>query len=231
MVQGCVCSVVHSSEFSVIVTIDGPAGAGKSSIAKQIAQALGFEFLDTGALYRAATLASLQAGVDLEDPQTLADFVSQLEIRWQDPQVRVNGSDVSRQIRTPEVTASIKYLADEPRVRAQLSLIQQSIAHGRNMVTEGRDQGAEVFPEAECKIFLTATAEERARRRVLQLAEQGIEEDFQAVLAAQMKRDHEDESRPVGRLRIADGAVVVNSDGLTAQEVKQQIVDLVQQRQ
>lgn len=215
----------------MIVTIDGPAGAGKSSIAKQIAQALGFEFLDTGALYRAATLASLQAGVNLEDAQTLADFVSQLEIRWQDPQVSVNGSDVSGLIRTPEVTASIKYLANEPRVRAQLSLIQQNVAQGRDMVTEGRDQGAEVFPEAECKIFLTATAEERARRRVLQLAEQGIEEDFQAVLAAQTKRDQEDESRPVGRLRIADGAVVVNSDGLSPEEVKQQIIDLVRQHQ
>ncbi|WP_182868218.1 (d)CMP kinase [Rhodopirellula sp. JC639] len=214
----------------MIVTIDGPAGAGKSSIAHQVASQLAFEFLDTGALYRAATLAAIRADIDLEDAEGLAELVGSLELSWQDRTIRLAGEDVSQQIRTPEVTKSIRFLADVPAVRAQLSQIQRDIAAGRDIVTEGRDQGAEVFPHAECKIFLTASPVERAKRRMRQLADSGRYVSLEEVLSAQNQRDLEDRMRDVGRLRAAEDAVVVNTDGMLPEEVLQQIVSLVRSR-
>ncbi|QEG00880.1 Cytidylate kinase [Stieleria maiorica] len=214
----------------MIVTIDGPAGAGKSSIAHQVASQLAFEFLDTGALYRAATLAAIRAKLDLENADGLAEFVGSLELSWQDRSVRLGDEDVSELIRTPEVTKSIRFLADVPAVRAQLSQIQRDIAAGRDIVTEGRDQGAEVFPHAECKVFLTASPLERAKRRMRQLADSGRYVSLEDVLSAQNQRDLEDRMRDVGRLRAAEDAVVVNTDGMSPEEVLQQIVSLVRSR-
>lgn len=214
----------------MIVTIDGPAGAGKSSIAHQVASQLAFEFLDTGALYRAATLAAIRAQIDLKNSDVLADFAGRLDLRWHDRTIRLNGEDVSELIRTPEVTKSIRYLADVPAVRAQLSQIQRDIARGRDIVTEGRDQGAEVFPDAECKIFLTASPVERAKRRMRQLADSGRYVSLEEVLSAQNQRDLEDRMRDVGRLRAADGAVVINTDAMLPQQVLDQIVSLVRSK-
>ncbi|MCS7469189.1 (d)CMP kinase [Stieleria sp. ICT_E10.1] len=214
----------------MIVTIDGPAGAGKSSIAHQVAAQLAFEFLDTGALYRAATLAAIGAHIDLQDAERLSEFVASLNLSWQDRTVRLDGKDVSDLIRTPEVTQSIRYLADVPAVRTQLSQIQRDIAEGRDIVTEGRDQGAEVFPHAECKVFLTASPVERAKRRMRQLADSGRYVSLEDVLAAQNQRDLEDRMRDVGRLRAAEDAVVVNTDGMLPEEVLQQIMSLVRSR-
>jgi cytidylate kinase/pantoate ligase/cytidylate kinase len=217
-------------ELQLIVTIDGPAGAGKSSIAHEVAAELGFEFLDTGALYRAATLAALRYGVDLHDPIALARLVSEIDLSWQECSIRLAGEDVSQSIRTPQVTASIRYLADVPAVRKELSALQRQVAAGRDIVTEGRDQGAEVFPDAECKIFLTASPEERATRRMRQMAESGNYVSYEEVLAAQNQRDLEDRMREVGRLRAAEDAVVIQSDGMRPEEVLQQIVELARSR-
>lgn len=214
----------------MIVTIDGPAGAGKSSIAHQVAAKLSFEFLDTGALYRAATLAAIRAEIDLTDAEKLAEFVGQIVLSWQDNTIRLDGEDVSEPIRTPEVTKSIRHLADVPAVRAQLSQLQREIADGRDIVTEGRDQGAEVFPDAQCKIFLTASPLERAKRRMRQLAESGRYVALEEVLAAQNQRDLEDRMRDVGRLRAAEDAVVINTDGLLPEQVLQEIVTLANSR-
>lgn len=215
----------------MIVTIDGPAGAGKSSIAHQVAAALGFEFLDTGAMYRAATLAALRDGVDLNDAERLARLVAATEIAWQNKTIWLGGEDVSAAIRTPEVTRSIRFLADVPAVRGQLSALQRKIADGRDIVTEGRDQGAEVFPHAECKIFLTASPDERAKRRMRQLADSGQYVSFEEVLAAQNQRDLEDRMRDVGRLRAADDAIVIHTDGMLPEQVLDRIVGLVRSRQ
>lgn len=209
----------------MIVTIDGPAGAGKSSIAHQVAAELCFEFLDTGALYRAATYAALRVAINLNDPEALTTLVNGINLEWEDREVLLDGDNVSSVIRTPEITSSIRYLADVPGVRARLSELQRKIAGGRDIVTEGRDQGAEVFPNAECKIFLTASPEERARRRMRQLAEAGRYLTFEEVLAAQNKRDLEDRMRDVGRLRAAEDAIVVNSDAMTPEQVLRTIVD------
>lgn len=214
----------------MIVTIDGPAGAGKSSIAHQVASQLSFEFLDTGALYRAATLSALRAEVDLADAEALAEYVGTLDLVWKDHSILLDGEDVSEEIRTPEVTKSIRYLADVPAVRKRLSQLQREIANGRDIVTEGRDQGAEVFPDAGCKVFLTASPVERAKRRMRQMADAGRYVSLDEILAAQNQRDLEDRMRDVGRLRAAEDAVVINTDGMLPEEVLQEIVQLVRSR-
>jgi cytidylate kinase/pantoate ligase/cytidylate kinase len=213
----------------LIVTIDGPAGAGKSSIAYQVADRLGFEFLDTGAMYRAVTLGAIRAHVKMQDAAALAKFAAGVQLRWEDQKIYLNGQDVSQEIRTPSVTKSIRYLADIPSVREELSRLQRSVAEGRDVVTEGRDQGTEVFPDADCKIFLTASPEERARRRQQQLAESGRQLSIEEILMAQNQRDLEDRLREVGRLRAAPDAVVVQTDGLTSDEVLQRVLEIVEQ--
>ena len=212
----------------MIVTIDGPAGAGKSSIAFQVADRLGFEFLDTGAMYRAVTLGAIQTEIPLDDAEALTEFAASVELQWKDQRVSLNGKDVSQEIRTPTVTQAIRHLADIPSVREQLSRQQRKIADGRNIVTEGRDQGTDVFPNAECKIFLTASPEERARRRQLQLAEQERVLTIDEILAAQNQRDLEDRMRDVGRLRAAADAVVVESDGMSSDEVLERVLSIVE---
>ncbi len=214
----------------MIVTIDGPAGAGKSSIAHQVAEHLGFEFLDTGALYRAVTLAAQRAKIALDDADALSQFAASLDLSWDNQCILVDGEDVSDQIRTPDVTAAIRYVADNPSVREQLSAHMRRIASGRDVVTEGRDQGTEVFPNAHCKVFLTASPEERARRRQQQLAQSGRQVSFVDVLVAQNKRDLEDRMRPVGRLRAAPDAIVVQSDNLTPGEVLRRVLETIEER-
>jgi cytidylate kinase len=214
----------------VIVTIDGPAGAGKSSIAKTVAERLGFEFLDTGSLYRAMTLAAIRAQVDFENSKEMIEFSSGVEICWNGTQVLLNGEDVSEQIRTPTVTDAIRFIADLPEIRARLSEIQRQVAIGRNVVTEGRDQGSEVFTDAECKIFLTASPEERARRRHQQLADMGRPLPLEEILRAQDQRDEEDRQRPIGSLRPADDAIIIDSDGMSSEQVLELILKTVQDR-
>ena len=212
----------------MIVTIDGPAGAGKSSIAREVAERLGFEFLDTGAMYRAVTLGAIRAGIAWENIAALVQFAAQARLEWNGNRVFLDDRDVTDEIRTPSVTSAIRHVADIPEVRQQLSLHQRPIAEGRDIVTEGRDQGSEVFPDAQCKIFLTASPEERARRRQDQLAASGRHLPFEEVLSAQNQRDLEDSARPVGALRAAEDAVLVESDQLTPEQVVFQILEIVQ---
>ena len=212
----------------MIVTIDGPAGAGKSSIARQVADRLGFEFLDTGAMYRAVTVGAIRAHVDLHDGDALAEYARGVTLRWDESRVYLDGDDVTDEIRTPVVTDAIRHVADLPSVRSQLSMQQRRIAQGRDIVTEGRDQGADVFPDAECKIFLTASPRERARRRQQQLAESGRPLALEAILEAQDQRDAEDRARPIGSLRAAEDATVIESDGMTPEEVLERALEIVE---
>jgi len=211
----------------MIVTIDGPAGAGKSSIARRVAEELGFEFLDTGAMYRAITFGAMRAGIAVSDVDTLVRYAARVELDWRDRRIFLDGEDISEEIRTPEVTAHIRYVADPPAIRQSLTIQQRRIAEGRDIVTEGRDQGTEVFPDADCKIFLTASPEERAERRRQQLLAAGKEVTFEKILADQNQRDLEDRMREVGRLRAAKDAAVVQTDGLTPAEVLQRVLDVV----
>lgn len=214
----------------MIVTIDGPAGAGKSSIARRAAEHLGFAFLDTGAMYRCVTYAALRRGVPMSDTQALCALAAAVAIRLDGAHVWLDGQDVSAEIRTPEVTRHIRFVADHPDIRQRLNQQQRLVAAGRDIVTEGRDQGTEVFPNAECKIFLTASPEERARRRQQQLASQGKAITVQEVLADQNRRDLEDRLREVGRLRPAEDAVVIRTDALEPDQVLEQVLATVRQR-
>src|SRR5437660_5021112 len=176
----------------MIVTIDGPAGAGKSTAAKALARRLGFEFLDTGAMYRAVTLAALRAGCDLDDEQALARLVAGLTLEMPPGRVVLGGEDVTDRIRTPEVTVGTFKVASSPAVRRRLGELQRALAAGRNVVCEGRDQGTIVFPDAACKFFLVADPVERARRRHREMLARGETTPWEDVLAAQQARDARD---------------------------------------
>lgn len=203
----------------MIVTIDGPAGAGKSTVAKMLADRLDFKFLDTGAMYRAVTWAALSRQVDVHDHKAVAAAAGDIEIRFLNDQVIVDGRDVTTEIRSPYITANVSEIADNADVREHMVMLQREIASNGNFVCEGRDQGTIVFPNAECKIFLTADSQERARRRHEELVAAGEEVEFEQILAQQTDRDRRDATRPVGRLVQADDAVEVSTDGKTLEEV------------
>ena len=211
----------------MIVTIDGPAGAGKSSVARQLANVLGFQFLDTGAMYRCVVLAALDAGIDLTDQVAMADIASEMKFSTDGDQILLNGQDVTAAIRTQEVTTSIHYAADNPQIRNILVRLQQDFASDVDVVTEGRDQGTVAFPNAECKIFLTASPGERARRRQEQLRQQGEQVELEVILQSQQTRDEQDEARELGGLHAAVDAVHVVTDGMKQFEVVEHLERLV----
>ena len=203
----------------MIITIDGPAGAGKSSVARGLAARLGFEFLDTGAMYRCVVLAGLMNKVDWNEPSQLESLASQIESRMQAERVWLNGVDVSAEIRSPEVTNLVHFAADNFAIRRRLVELQRQFAVGRSLVTEGRDQGTVAFPNAECKFFLTASPAERARRRFVELRARGADVTLGDVLAQQNLRDERDGNRDVGALRPAEDAIQICSDGLSPEMV------------
>jgi len=214
----------------MIVTIDGPAGAGKSSAARELARRLGFRFLDTGAMYRAVAFNGLRRGIDLTDEAALERVARDAKIEIGDNYVRLDGEEVTRDIRTVEVTAATGHAAANVGVRRLLVELQRRHTAGGDFVTEGRDQGTVVFPDAECKIFLTATPAERARRRREDLAARGQQLSLEEVLEAQNRRDHDDAAREVGPLRRADDAVEVVTDGMSPKEVVDCLEALVRAR-
>lgn len=214
----------------MIVTIDGPAGAGKSSVSRALAQRLGFAFLDTGAMYRTVALAALRQNLGWDDPAALAALARRLNIEVRDDRTFLDGQDVSGEIRSHAVTSATHYAANNAAVRAHLVELQRQVAGRLDIVTEGRDQGSVVFPHAECKIFLDASPRERARRRQADLAARGEKLSLEEVLADQNRRDESDAGREVGPLVAADDAVHVNTDGLSPEEVVDRLEALVRAR-
>ena len=214
----------------MIIAIDGPAGAGKSSIASRLAERLGFAFLDTGAMYRAVALAALRKGLGKRDELLIAALAENLAIEFDGKRTLLDGEDVSDAIRTVEVSAAVHLAADNVAIRRRLVDLQRQIADARDIVTEGRDQATVAFPDAECKIFLTASREERARRRFEELSNRGELVTFEEVLTQQDERDRRDESRPVGRLIKADDAIEVLTDGLTLEQVVDQLEQIARQK-
>ena len=215
----------------MIVTIDGPAGAGKSTVARELARRIAFRFLDTGAMYRAATLAGLRAGIVLGHATSLAEVVHRMRLEFRGDRVFLDGDDVSAEIRSQTVTTLIHYAADNLAVRNRLVELQREFARGVDLVAEGRDQGTVAFPQAECKIFLTATPEERSRRRYEELRAKGENVAFEEILAQQKERDRKDESRPIGALSAAPDASWVWTDGLSQEQVVEKLISLVRQKQ
>ncbi|MBX3419601.1 MAG: (d)CMP kinase [Pirellulaceae bacterium] len=212
----------------MIVTIDGPAGAGKSTVSRLLAAELGFRFLDTGSMYRAITWAALDRQVPLDDHAGLAALAGAVTIVVTDQGLTVDGADVTRAIRDPTVTRNIGPVADNPEVRRVMVELQRRIASDGDYVCEGRDQGTVAFPNAECKIYLTASPEHRAQRRVGDLAERGLSGDYETILEEQMARDFRDQNRAVGRLQQAPDAIVVDTDNLSVDEVVQKLKQIVQ---
>lgn len=213
-----------------MVAIDGPAGAGKSTASRRLAERLGFDFLDTGALYRCVTLAVLRAGVDSGDWDRVSRLAAELDLRLEGDRAWLNGQEVSGEIRTPAVSAAIGRVADNTAVREQLTRFQREWVKGKRAVSEGRDQGTVVFYDSPCKIFLTASDDERARRRCEELSSKGIDVAYDDVLAQQKLRDAEDRNRTVGGLRRAADAELLVTDGLTLDEVVERMVGIVAAR-
>ncbi len=214
----------------MIITIDGPAGAGKSSVARRLAHQLGFCFLDTGAMYRAVALAAMRDQLDWQEEDAIAQLAAQLPLRFEVDRVFLGEEDITTAIRSVEVTNCTRYVANNPPARAQLVALQRRLASGENVVTEGRDQGTVAFPDADCKFFLTASPEQRARRRVRELHVRGEPVTLQQVLDDQNRRDSEDESRDVGRLVPADDAIIVNTDHLNLDQVVEELERLQRER-
>lgn len=204
----------------VVVTIDGPAGAGKSSVAKLLARKLGYRLLDTGAIYRSVALVAKSRGVAWSDAPACAQIARDLDIKFdfvgEKNHVFVGGEDVSAQIRTPDVSQGASQVSAHPEVRAALLDLQRRLGAGGGVVVEGRDTGTVVFPAAEAKFFLTATDEERAKRRLNEL---GDKADFETVLREIRERDHRDASRDVAPMVPAKDAILVDSSTQTLEEV------------
>src|SRR5262249_24418343 len=215
----------------MIITIDGPAGSGKSSSAKELARRLGFEFLDTGAMYRAVTLATLRAGISVSDQPAMQHLMDELRLEMPPGRVLLNGEDVTREIRAGSVTAASGPVADSPLVRRRLVERQRQIAAGRNMVCEGRDQGTIVFPDAACKVFLIADPQERARRRQREMANRGENVPWDQVLEAQEVRDTRDRQRDIAPMVPAPDAITLDTTQLTLDQVVARMEQEVRLRQ
>ncbi len=217
-----------------IIAIDGPAASGKSTIGKRLADALGYLFFDTGLMYRAITWLALQRGINLADEALITDLAESIPIEVQPPSqedgracdVIVEGVDITWETRRPEVDANVSVISAYPGVRRALSAQQRRIGRRGNVVMVGRDIGTVVLPDADLKIYLDATAEERARRRYDEILARDEVADFDEILAKVLERDRIDSTRDVAPLRIAEDAIVVDSDKLNAEEVFQQVLVL-----
>lgn len=217
-----------------VVAIDGRSASGKSTVARAVAVRLGFRHVDTGAMYRSVALAALRRGIPLHDADALAGLAASLEIdlraAGEGSRVVVDGEDITEAIRAPEVSEAASVVSAVPGVRAALVARQRRLGEGGAVVVEGRDIGTVVFPDAEVKVFLDASLEERARRRQADLAARGVHADLDEVRRQQAERDRRDETRAVSPLRPAADAVVIDTTGRDALDVVEEIVRLVRER-
>ncbi len=217
-----------------VLTIDGPSGSGKGTIAQMMARKLGWHYLDSGAIYRVLALAALKQQIDVSDETALAELAKDLDLVFalQDEglEVLLNGEEVSQDIRSEQMGNAASKVAAYPKVRAALLQRQRQFRQAPGLVTDGRDMGTVVFPDAQCKIFLTASAEERARRRYKQLKEKGIGSTLSDLVAEISERDARDQQREVAPLKPASDAVVLDSTGLDIAQVVAQVTKVCAQK-
>ncbi len=216
------------------IAIDGPAGAGKSTLARAVAKRLGYIYVDTGALYRAAALFVLERGMDIYDAPTVTTLVPMMDIELKyvngEQRVYLCGENVSGVIRSPEVSKAASVVSAVVAVRQFLFDLQQDIAETDNVVMDGRDIGTVVLPDAQVKIFLTASAEERAQRRYRELRDKGMDIDYKTVLEDVNNRDYNDSHREVAPLRPAEDSVIVDTTGLSLAESEELLYNTIIQR-
>lgn len=214
---------VLKTESVVVITIDGPSGAGKGTLSQLVARRLGYHLLDSGALYRLVALSALQQSVDLQDEQAVADIASQLEVNFDvtgdSTRIILAGEDVTDAIRHENVSMNASIVAAYPKVRAALLQRQKDFARAPGLVADGRDMGTTVFPQAQVKIFLTASAEARAERRFKQLHQNGIEVNMGELVSDIKARDDRDTQRATSPLKPAEDALVLDSTSLTIEQV------------
>ena len=211
------------------VAIDGPAGSGKSTISKQVCNILGFVHIDTGAMYRAVTLEALNRGVDLEDPNSY-DFLDEITISYENDKILLNGKSVGREIRSTRVADNVSTVAKIAVVRHKMVELQQKAAQHGRIIMDGRDIGYVVLPNADVKIFLTASVEERARRRFLENQAHGKEETYEEILEGIIARDYKDSHRDLNPLRQASDAILLDTTSLNIDEVVMEIVRIIKER-
>lgn len=212
----------------ISIAIDGPAGAGKSTIAKIIAKKLNIEYIDTGAMYRAITLKFLRSGVDFENQfNKMIDILNDTEISFENGRVYLDDRDVSEEIRTIEIGKHVSKVAAIPEVREKLVKLQRSIAEKKSVVMDGRDIGTNVLKDADIKIFLIASVEERAKRRHKELIEKGTNVSFEEIFKEIENRDYIDSTRKTNPLKKAEDAIIVDSSNKTIEEVVEEILDIV----
>jgi cytidylate kinase len=216
----------------ICIAIDGPAGAGKTTVACEVARRLGLKYIDTGAMYRAAAWKSLELGIPLEDEDRIVDMVNRLDIRFEagDCRVFADGVDVTKAIRTPEVTRLSSPISAIPGVRKRLVALQQEMGEEGGCVMEGRDIGSVVMPDAEVKVYLTASSEERARRRHAERMESGMQADIESLKEEIDERDLRDSTRAHSPLVRVPDAVEIVTDGLTVEQVIERILALYYER-
>lgn len=209
----------------MVIAIDGPAGAGKSSVARGVAAELGFTYLDSGAMYRCVALAGIERGADLDDPEAMGGLAAGLSIAMAGERVVLDGREVSEEIREPAISEASSRVSVHPKVREAMVAGQRRMIAGGGYVAEGRDIGTVVSPDAPLKVFLTASGEERARRRAAQTGEDEV-----AVLEAQLERDRRDRTRRHSALRPAEDAVEIDTTGLSQEEAVARVVALARER-
>ncbi|WP_320046985.1 (d)CMP kinase [uncultured Ilyobacter sp.] len=213
-----------------IVAVDGPAGSGKSTISKLVAEKYKLTYLDTGAMYRMVAFYSLEKGVDLDNPAEVELMLKNIKIDIEGDKFILNGIDVSHEIRTPRVTSIVSKTASIKAIREKLVELQREIGRGKRVILDGRDIGTVVFPNAHLKVFLVASPEERAKRRLKEYGERGIESDYQSVLKSIEERDHIDSTREESPLKKAEDAIEVDTSFLSIEEVSDKISALVRER-
>lgn len=217
--------------MSFIVAIDGPAGAGKGTITKQVGEKLGLMNIDTGAMFRCVTLGMLQEKIGIEEEKEIQKLLEKIEIDMKENGTFfLNGEEVTQKIREDEVNNLVSPVSLIPIVRKKLLELQRKIAEGKDVIMEGRDIGTVVFPNANVKIYLDATPEERAKRRVKQNQEKGIVCSYEEVLQGIMERDKRDSSREIAPLKQADDAIYIDSSDMTIQEVVTKIITLIEEK-
>ena len=214
---------------STVVAIDGPAGAGKSSVAKALAARMNFTHVNTGSLYRAVAYALRSAGACLE--QVRPEALAEIRITYEGGKLLLNGRDPGENLRTPQCAADASCVAKQPLVREFLLPVQRQSAEKQWIVMEGRDIGTVIFPDAKCKFFVTATPEERARRRMAQSGEIAAGADFEAILAEIKERDERDSTRKIAPLKPADDSVIVDTTGLSIDEVVEKLAEICRKAQ